>query len=94
MPAAENKNRVLLVCGWRHGGHVGGQEQKRLSPLGTKLHFHDSCNWILKQACVLQVIWARKSGMANNKTVVLISLEYVYVCDNQQCLMGVDMVKF
>ena len=33
--------------------------------------------------------------MANNKTVVLISLEYVYVCDNQQCLMGpVDMVKF
>ena len=40
MPAAENKNRVLLVCGWRHGGHAGGQEQKRLSPLGTKLHFH------------------------------------------------------
>ena len=32
--------------------------------------------------------------MANNKTVVLISLEYVYACDNQQCLMGVDMVKF
>ena len=31
--------------------------------------------------------------MADNKTVVLISLEYVYVCDNQQCLMGVDMVK-
>ena len=38
MPAAENKNRVLLVCKWRHGGHVGGQEQKRLSLLGTKLH--------------------------------------------------------
>ena len=38
MPAAKNKNRVLLVCSWRHGGHVGGQEQKRLSPLGTKLH--------------------------------------------------------
>ena len=44
MPAAENKNRVLLVCGWRHGGHVGGQEQKRLSPLGTKLHFHVNCS--------------------------------------------------
>ena len=24
----------------RDGGRVGGQEQKHLSPLGTKLHFH------------------------------------------------------
>ena len=31
---------ILLVCTWRHGGHVGGQEQKHLSPLGTKLYFH------------------------------------------------------
>ena len=31
---------VLLVCTWRHGGHVGGQEQKHFSPLGTKLYFH------------------------------------------------------
>ena len=23
----------LLVCTWRHGGHVGGQEQKHFSPL-------------------------------------------------------------
>ena len=30
----------LLVCTWRHGGHVGGQEQKHFSPLGTKLYFH------------------------------------------------------
>ena len=30
----------LLVCRWRHGGHVGGQEQKHFSPLGTKLYFH------------------------------------------------------
>ena len=30
----------LLVCMWRHGGHVGGQEQKHFSPLGTKLYFH------------------------------------------------------
>ena len=33
-------NYVLLVCTWRHGGHVGGQEQKHFSPLGTKLYFH------------------------------------------------------
>ena len=25
---------VLLVCTLRHGGHVGGQEQKHISPLG------------------------------------------------------------
>ena len=31
---------VLLVRTWRHGGHVGGQEQKHFSPLGTKLYFH------------------------------------------------------
>ena len=31
---------LLLVCTWRHGGHVGGQEQKHFSPRGTKLYFH------------------------------------------------------
>ena len=36
----ESKERELLVCTWRHGGHVGGQEQKHFSPLGTKLYFH------------------------------------------------------
>ena len=30
----------MLVCTWRHGGYVGGQEQKHFSPLGTKLYFH------------------------------------------------------
>ena len=34
------KTLKLLVCTWRHGGHVGGQEQKHFSPLGTKLYFH------------------------------------------------------
>ena len=33
-------NYALLVCTWRHGGHIGGQEQKHLYPLGTKRHFH------------------------------------------------------
>ena len=28
------------VCTWRHGGHVGGQEQKHFSPLRTKNYFH------------------------------------------------------
>ena len=31
---------LLLVCTWRHGGHVASQEQKHFSPLGTKLHLH------------------------------------------------------
>ena len=30
---------VLLVCKWRHGGHVGSQEQKHFSPLGNELYF-------------------------------------------------------
>ena len=32
---------LLLVCTWRHGGHVGDQEQKCFSPLGTKHHFYE-----------------------------------------------------
>ena len=35
-----SENALLLVCKWRHGGHVGGQKQKHISPLGTKLYFH------------------------------------------------------
>ena len=42
---------LLLVCTWRHGGHVGGQEQKHFSPLGTKLYFH--VNFSRKYSCVL-----------------------------------------
>ena len=36
----DGEKGLLLVCTWRHGGHVGGQEQKHFSPLGTKLYFH------------------------------------------------------
>ena len=31
----------LFVCTLRHGGHVGGQEQKRISPVGTKCKFFE-----------------------------------------------------
>ena len=31
---------ILLVCRWRQGVHVGDQEQKHFSPLGTKLNFY------------------------------------------------------
>ena len=34
------KSCVLPVYTWCHCGHVGGQEQKHFSPLGTKLYFH------------------------------------------------------
>ena len=30
----------LLGLRGLHGGHVGGQELKHFSPLGTKLYFH------------------------------------------------------
>ena len=35
----DNNKALLLVCKWRHGGHVGGQEQKHFSPLGNELYF-------------------------------------------------------
>ena len=38
-------------CTCRHGGHVGGQEQKHFSPLGTKLYFH--VNYSRKYSFVL-----------------------------------------
>ena len=39
------RNDLLLVCTWRHGGRVDGQELKHLSPCGTKLHFHEYSSW-------------------------------------------------
>ena len=46
-----NESRISLIYSyglvdeasnntWRHGGHVGGQEQWSVSPLGTKLYFY------------------------------------------------------
>ena len=40
-----------LVCTWRLGGPVGGQEQKHFSPLGTKRCFH--VNFSRKNSIVL-----------------------------------------
>ena len=31
---------ILLVCRWRHSGHLGRQEQKHFSSLGSNLYFH------------------------------------------------------
>ena len=39
-PSINQPVTQLLVWTWRHGGNVGGQEQKHFSPLGTKLYFH------------------------------------------------------
>lgn len=33
-------NSPVRNCWWRHGNHVGGQEQKHFSLLGTKLYFY------------------------------------------------------
>ena len=35
----ENGNKAIAGLHVTHGGHVGGQEQKHFSPLGTKLYF-------------------------------------------------------
>ena len=39
---------VLLVCTWRHGDHTGDQEQKQISPLGTKLQHGRPVTWLLR----------------------------------------------
>ena len=36
----QGEERPLLVCTWRRGGHIWGQEQKQFSPLVTQLCFH------------------------------------------------------
>ena len=35
----------MLVCTWRHGSHVHGQEQKHFNPLGTKLYLNHVILW-------------------------------------------------
>ena len=53
------KQPILLVCLWRHDGHVCGQEQKHFSPQGTKLYFHG--NSLRKNSIVLTLNMAALS---------------------------------
>ena len=64
---------VLLVCMWRHGGHVRGQEQNHFSPLGTKLCFQ--VNSSRKNSIVLTPNMAALSrGWKANNSVKMHSL--------------------
>ena len=60
-----NYRSILLVCPWRHGGHVGGQEQKHFSPLGSKLYFH--VNSSRKYSFVLTETWPLCHVVANQE---------------------------
>ena len=60
---------VLLVCTWRHGGHVGDQEQKHFSPLGTKLYLN--VNSSRKTSIVLTPNMAAPSRGCNFSSPVL-----------------------
>ena len=51
---------LLLVCTWRHGGHVGCKEQKHFSPLGTKPYF--SCKFFEKKIVLTTNIAALSRG--------------------------------
>ena len=46
---------ILLVSTWRHAGHVGGQEPKHFSPLGTKRYFH-----VNSSRKFFSALWARR----------------------------------
>ena len=56
---------ILLVCTWRHGGYVGGQEQRHFSSLGTKLYFH--VNLSRKNFIVLTTTWPPCHVVANQE---------------------------
>ena len=56
---------VLLVCKWRHGGHVGGQEQKHFSPLGNELYF--DANLAEKFLLFWPPTWPRCHVVANQE---------------------------
>ena len=63
MQITTNCGDVLLVCKWRHGGHVGGQEQKHFSPLGNELYF--DANLVEKYSFVLTTNMAALSRGCN-----------------------------
>ena len=64
----EFRHTGLLVCTWRHGGHVGDQEQKHFSPRGTKLYFH--VNFSRKYSFVLSPNMAALSRGCKPRIVV------------------------
>ena len=36
----EKSTLIILVCRWRHSGHLGRQEQRHFISLGSNLYFH------------------------------------------------------
>ena len=66
----------LLVCTWRYGSNVGGQEQKNFSPLGTELYVH--LNSSRKNSIVLTLNMAALKH--NCKPRIDSSAGYIYTC--------------
>ena len=59
-----------LDCTWRHGGHVGGQEQKSVSPLGTKLHEVRTRLWVWPyKACNTDRVLRQRSGLSSRTCI-------------------------
>ena len=66
----------LLVCTWRQGGHVCGQEQKHFYPFGTKLYFH--VNSSRKNAIVLTPSMAALSRGCKPRIEILFSTQLLF----------------
>ena len=58
---------LLLVCTWRNGDQVGGQEKKHFSPLGSRLHFH--VNSLKKLLLFWPPTWSPCHLVANQELV-------------------------
>ena len=69
---------LMLVCTWRHGGHVGNQEQKHFSPLELNAIFMQ----ILQEGIPLYwpPIWPPCHVVANQEYLTIVFKSYYLAC--------------
>ena len=76
-PKLQERGKKLLVSTGLHGGHVGGQEQKHFSSLGSKLYFDVNVSRT-KFRCIdpqhgCLVTWTTNRTLKDNKSSIILS---------------------
>ena len=97
-------SEILLLCTWCHGGHVGCQEQKLSSSLGTRLYFHvNSSRKILycidpQHGCL--VTWLQTKNMKKKLDLTkpchsehILPVPWPFVWLKFQCIMLIRRLK-
>jgi len=75
------KNWQLIVCTWRHSGHVGGKEKMHFS-LGTKLYFH--LNFLRKNSIVLTPNMAALSPGCKPRIFISFIFQNIFYVQDRQ----------